>query len=254
VFHHDERRIACAVHGDDFTLSGPKQQLDWVESKLREVYELKVGGRLGPGGADSKEACVLNRVLRWTKEGVELEADPRQAEKVLHELSVEGGKSVATPGLAPTSAQLEADKDLNEKLHTLFRGTSARCNYLAADRPDVQYSAKEVCRTMAKPTELGLAALKRLGRFLVGKPRLVYRYKWQHADHIDIYSDTDWGGCKRTRKSTSGGCVLLGDHLIKSWSSTLPTICLSSAEAELYGVVKAAAVGLGYQGLLNDGT
>ena len=45
---------------------------------------------------------------------------------------------------------------------------------------------------------------------------------------------------------------MLGKHLIKSWSSTQAAISLSSGEAEFYGVVKAAGVGLGYGSLLSD--
>ena len=56
----------------------------------------------------------------------------------------------------------------------------------------------------------------------------------------------------KTRKSTSGGCLMLGAHLIKSWSSTQASISLSSGEAEFYGVVKASGVSLGYQALLKD--
>ena len=44
----------------------------------------------------------------------------------------------------------------------------------------------------------------------------------------------------------------MGGHFIKSWSSTQPTITLSSGEAELHGVVRAAANGLGYLSLLSD--
>ena len=45
---------------------------------------------------------------------------------------------------------------------------------------------------------------------------------------------------------------MLGQHRIKSWSSTQTSISLSSGEAEFYGVVKAAGVGLGYRSLLQD--
>ena len=45
---------------------------------------------------------------------------------------------------------------------------------------------------------------------------------------------------------------MLGKHLIKSWSSTQGLVSLSSGEAEYYGVVKAAGIGLGYQALLRD--
>ena len=41
-----------------------------------------------------------------------------------------------------------------------------------------------------------------------------------------------------------------GSHLIKSWSSTQSVIALSSGEAEYYGIVKGASVGLGLQSVL----
>ena len=80
----------------------------------------------------------------------------------------------------------------------------------------------------------------------------MYKYPWQTVDMVDVYSDTDWAGCIKTRKSTSGGCIMLGSHLLKSWASTQSNISLSSGEAEFYGVVKAAGAGLGYEALLED--
>ena len=46
--------------------------------------------------------------------------------------------------------------------------------------------------------------------------------------------------------------MVLGAHLLKSCASTQPTITLSSGEAELHGVVKGAAAGLGMLSLLAD--
>ena len=45
---------------------------------------------------------------------------------------------------------------------------------------------------------------------------------------------------------------MLGRHTIKHWSSTQPSVTLSSGEAEFYGVVRGAGQGLGYQALLQD--
>ena len=67
VFTHAERGIAVSVHGDDFTATGPKNQLDWFEAMMKSQYGRTVGGRLGPGPNDDKEATVLNRVIRWTE-------------------------------------------------------------------------------------------------------------------------------------------------------------------------------------------
>ena len=49
-----------------------------------------------------------------------------------------------------------------------FRAVAARANYLAADRPDIQYAVKEICRNMAKPVEGDWQKLVRLGRYLRG--------------------------------------------------------------------------------------
>ena len=43
-----------------------------------------------------------------------------------------------------------------------------------------------------------------------------------------------------------------GKHIIKSLSSTQSVIALSSGEAEYYGMVKGASVGLGMQSVLRD--
>ena len=75
-----------------------------------------------------------------------------------------------------------------------------------------------------------MGALKRLCRDLKTRPRLVLEYGYQEASHVDVYSDTDHAGCIRTRKSTSGGCMMVGHHVIKTWSATQATISLSSGE------------------------
>jgi hypothetical protein len=244
--------LYCSVHGDDFTTVGGKADLDWFEARMKEKYELTVGPRIGPGAQDAKEGSVLNRIVRWTQDAVEYEADPRQAEKLILECGLEGANSVATPGLKETSTQVTADHELQKDLHTAFRAAAARANYLAADRPDAQFAAKEVCRWMSAPTASAWNALKRLVRYLVGLPRLVFRYADQAIDAVDAYADTDWAGCARTRKSTSGGCVMLGAHALKTWSSTQSSVALSSGEAEFNGVIRAAGMGLGYQSLLED--
>ena len=214
------------MHGDDLTTSGPKDQLDWFKAELEKHYELTEAHQLGPGEGDDKEARVLNRIVRWIPDGLEYEADPRQAEKLLRDLKVgdEGVKSVGTPGVKNTREQIESDTALPAEKSSPYRAVVARANYLAADRPDCQYASKELCRLLSAPTALPLRAGQRLGRYLKGRPRLEFMYPWQTVNAVDVYSDTDSAGCTKRRKSTSGGCVMLGRHLIKSWSSTQTSI------------------------------
>ena len=136
---------------------------------------------------------------------------------------------------------------------TTFRALSARCNYLAQDRPDLSLSAKELCRQFAVPNQNYFKALKRLARYLVGMPRLVYHYEFQEAPtQLDVYVDTDVAGCKETLRSTSGGVAMLGKCCVKHWSKTQTTISLSSGESELHGIAYGASQALGIQSLMKD--
>ena len=45
---------------------------------------------------------------------------------------------------------------------------------------------------------------------------------------------------------------MLGSHTVKHWSTTQSTIALSSGEAELGGIVRGAAQGLGFHSLCKD--
>ena len=138
---------------------------------------------------------------------------------------------------------------------TLFRALAARANYLAMDRPECASATKELCRFFATPTKTGFEQLKRLIRYLAGAKRLVWHFGFQEtseSDGLTVYVDTDFAGCHVTRRSTSGGAACRGQHLVKHWSTTQSTVALSSAEAELTGISKGAAQGLGLQSFALD--
>ena len=105
---------------------------------------------------------------------------------------------------------------------------------------------------MSRPTARSWEMLKRVGKHLTGKPRLIWRYGWQDLiETIDITSDANLTGCRRGRKSTSGGTIMIGAH-ISTYSKTQATIAKSSGESELYALVRASAEGLGICTLLSD--
>ena len=142
---------------------------------------------------------------------------------------------------------------LGPEAATAFRAMAARANYLALDRPDISFATKELCRCFAAPTEDAMLALKRLARYLIGAPRLVWHFPFQPAcHHLTTSVDTDFAGCLSTRRSTSGGVTQRGLHLLKHWSSTQSTVTLSSAEAELNGICRGACTSLGLQTIAKD--
>ena len=115
------------------------------------------------------------------------------------------------------------------------------------------YAVKELARKMSKPDNADLERMRRLARFLKGRPRSVTWYRYQEEPNtLEVFTDSDWAGCRVTRRSTSGGCAMAGTHFIKAWSKTQATRALSSAEAELYAVVKATSEGIGIKNIMKD--
>eukprot|EP00972_Heterocapsa_arctica_P041622 6136388-Heterocapsa_arctica.AAC.1 len=65
---------------------------------------------------------------------------------------------------------------------------------------------------MQSPSARDWEALKRLGRFLKGCPRIIQVIKRQKMPNfMDVFTDSDHAGCLATRKSTSGGALVFGD-------------------------------------------
>ena len=82
--------------------------------------------------------------------------------------------------------------------------------YLTASRPDIMYSTYLCARYQADPKESHLTPVKRIFRYLKGTPNLGLWYPKDSGFDLIAYSDSDFAGCKLDRKSTTGGCQLLG--------------------------------------------
>ncbi len=52
-------------------------------------------------------------------------------------------------------------------------------------------------------------------------------------------ADGDYAGCRRTRRSTTCGALMLDGHLIRVWCLTQALVSISSGESEFYAIVKA---------------
>ena len=78
-------------------------------------------------------------------------------------------------------------------------------------------------------------------------------YLWQEPQsELWIFTDSDWAGCTRSRRSTSGGVATYGGHWIGHWSRTQPTIALSSGEAELNASNVGGSEGIGLKNIVKD--
>ena len=82
---------------------------------------------------------------------------------------------------------------------------------------------------------------------------MIWKFDLQGTtSQFETFTDANWAGCRRTRKSTSGGVIVVGTHLIQSRAKTQATIAKSSAESELYGIVRGTCEALGFISLAED--
>ena len=250
LFKHAASGSMAFIHGDDFVVSGAEMHLKDLKKAICDKYKAKVRAILDPEIADDKSVVMLGRILEWKEHGVDVEADPKHVELILKEMGMEECKGSDVVG------RTRLDDDEEGKLlpqdARRFRSIAARCNFIAADRIDIQL-CKEVCRRMSASCESDWKMLKSVARHVKSYPRLLVQYPYQEPPlSMDAIVDTNFAGCRGIRKSTNGGYVTHGTHLIKSWATTQTVIAMSSGEAEYYGVVKGACEAVGVVSLLQD--
>ena len=103
MFFNEHRNLRLAVHGDDFTLLGLDDDLNWFRTEIKKKFGTKVRGVIGPEPNDDKCIRILNRVIEWTDQGIEYEADQRHAEAIVRDTGLEvSAKTATTPGVKST--------------------------------------------------------------------------------------------------------------------------------------------------------
>ena len=89
-----------------------------------------------------------------------------------------------------------------------------------------------VAKFCNQPTELHLTAAKRVLRYLKQTRDLSLTYVKNTPEAIIGYSDADWAGDVKDRRSTSGNVFLLGGAAITWASKKQNSVALSTVEAE----------------------
>ena len=223
LYRKSAHDVTVVVHGDDFWAVGPQEALDTLVKEISAHWTVETKATLGPEEDDDKRVTSLNRIIRWTEKGIEIEADPRHAQLIVAECGMINAKAVATPGVKDPAERsgLGQDEEVNGDEKRAYRSVVARANYLAQDRVEIKFAAKELARTVSAPTRADVQALKRLARYLKGQPRQVTVYEWQgelagemNPKKVRSLSDSNWADCRSTRRSTSGGALVHGKHCL----------------------------------------
>ena len=145
----------------------------------------------------------MNRTLRWATTGIDYESDSKHASSIVQECEVSSGRASKVPGTAEKETH-EADEALTSSESTRYRAVAARMNYLAMDRVDLQYAAKDLSRKMSAPTRGDWERARKTARYVKYRPRAVQHLKFEHErSELSGHADSDWAGEKSSMKSKS---------------------------------------------------
>ncbi|GJX82001.1 ribonuclease H-like domain-containing protein [Tanacetum coccineum] len=148
--------------------------------------------------------------------------------------------------LLPTDLEkpLVQDGDAADVDEHLYRSMIGSLMYLTASRPDIMFAVCACARFQVSPKTSHLLAVKRIFRYLKGKPSLGLWYPKDSPLELVAYTDSDYAGATQDRKSTTGGCQFLGSRLI-SWQCKKQTVVATSTTEAEY-VAAANCCGQGY--------
>ncbi|BBH07384.1 wall-associated kinase 2, partial [Prunus dulcis] len=139
-----------------------------------------------------------------------------------------------TPRQVPNGTEFETHSYNGELLNdpTKYRRLVGRLIYLTVTRPDIVYPVQTLSQFMHQPRKPHWDAAIRVLKYLKGTPGQGLLFSAINNLTLKAFCDSDWGGCRVTRRSVTGYCVFLGNSLI-SWKSKKQTnVSRSSAEAE----------------------
>ncbi|KAJ9541174.1 hypothetical protein OSB04_027680 [Centaurea solstitialis] len=213
--------LLVQIYVDDIIFGSTNPKLcEKFELLMKSEYKMSMMGEL---------TFFLGLQIKQSEKGIFINQG-----KYVHEMLKKFDLTSCTPMKTPMAPPLALDKDSKGKPVdvTLYRGMIGSLLYLTTSRPDIMYSTCLCARYQAEPKESHLTAVKRIFRYLKGTPNLGLWYSKDSGFDLTAYSDSDFAGCKIDRKSTTGGCHLLGGKLVSWTSKKQNSVSTSTAEAE----------------------
>ncbi|GKF25639.1 hypothetical protein Tco_0081533, partial [Tanacetum coccineum] len=164
------------------------------------------------------------------EDGIFISHDKYVAE-ILKKFNYTDVKSAYTP--IDLEKPLVKDGDADDVVVHLYRSMIGSLMYLIASRPDIMFGVCACARFQVTPKTSHLLAVKRIFRYLKGKPTLGLWYSRDSPFELVAYIDSDYAGDTQDRKSTTGGCQFFGNRLI-SWQCMKQTVVATSTTKAKY--------------------
>nr|GEV24051.1 hypothetical protein [Tanacetum cinerariifolium] len=146
--------------------------------------------------------CKKQTIVATSSTKAEYVAADKYVAKILRKFGLIDGKSASTP--IDTEKPLLKDSDGEDvDVHT-YRLMIGSLMYLTLSRPDIMFAVCACAHFQVTLKVTHLLAVKRIFRYLKGKPHLGLWYPKDSPFNLVAYSNSDYAGASLDKKSTTG--------------------------------------------------
>nr|GEV40862.1 hypothetical protein [Tanacetum cinerariifolium] len=218
--------LLVQIYVDDIIFGSANKDLCKAFEKLMKYkFQMSSMGEL---------TLFLGLQVKQKSDAIFISQDKYVAE-ILKKFRLTDGKSASTPIDIEKSLLKDFDGE-DVDVHT-YRSMIGSLIYLTSLRLDIMFAVCACARFQVSH----LHAVKRIFRYLEGKPHLGLWYPKNSLFNLVAYSNSDYARASLDRKSTTEGCQFLGCRLI-SWQCKKQTVvATSSTKAEYVAAASCCA-------------
>ncbi|PNX84365.1 retrovirus-related Pol polyprotein from transposon TNT 1-94, partial [Trifolium pratense] len=232
---------AILVYVDDLVLGGTDiNEIHQLKALLDNKFSIKDLGSL---------KYFLGFEVARSKTGISL-----CQRKYTLDLLQDSGLLGTKPSPTPMQPQLQLQKSSGNAISdpTTYRRLIGRLLYLTHSRPEISYAVSKLSQFLDSPTDTHMLASLHVLKYLKNNPGQGLFFSSSSSLTLKGYSDSDWGACPDTRRSTTGFCFFLGTSIISWKSKKQSVVSRSSSEAEYRALAQATCEGQWLLYLLQD--
>ncbi|GJU81454.1 putative ribonuclease H-like domain-containing protein [Tanacetum coccineum] len=190
--------LLVQVYVDDIIFGSTNKELCTAFEKLmKDKFQMSSMGEL---------TFFLGLQVTQKEDGIFISQDKYVAE-ILKKFNYTDVKSASTP--VDLEKPLVKDGDADDVDVHLYRSMIRSLMYLTTSRPDIMFAVCACARFYVTLKTSHLLAIKRIFRYLKGKPTLGLWYSRDSPFELVAYTDSDYARATQDRKSTTGGCQFL---------------------------------------------
>ncbi|GKA02699.1 putative ribonuclease H-like domain-containing protein [Tanacetum coccineum] len=193
--------ILVQVYVDDIIFGSTKKSwCDEFEALMKSRFQMSSMGEL---------TFFLGLQVKQKPNGIFISQD-KYVDEILKKFDFASVKTASTP--IETQKPLVKDEEASDVDVHLYRSMIGSLMYVTASRPDIMFAVCACSRFQVTPKTSHLTAVKRIFRYLKGKPKLGLWYPRESTFDLESYSDSDYAGAN-LREIHTGALISLTDDL-----------------------------------------